>query len=131
MINFTPEMIEKAKTAKSAEELLEIAKANGFEMTAGEAATYFAQLNPKSGELDDDDLDNVAGGACKSKTPTVQVINGKCCPKCGGTLGITQGYSKSNENGMYIEGSYRIYVYCVDDGNFITNYDSAADCIEL
>ena len=65
MKNLTPEMIEKAKTAKSAEELLEIAKANGAEMTAEEAATYFAQLNPKSGELDDDDLDNVAGGACK------------------------------------------------------------------
>ena len=57
-------MIEKAKAAKSVEELLEIAKANNVEMTADEAATYFAQLNPKSGELDDDDLDAVAGGGC-------------------------------------------------------------------
>ena len=63
MQNFNAEMIEKAKTAKSAEELLEIAKANGVEMTEDEAATYFAQLNPKSGELDYDDLDAVAGGA--------------------------------------------------------------------
>ena len=62
MKNLKPEMIEKAKAAKSAEELLELAKANGVEMTADEAATYFAQLNPKSGELDDDDLDNVSGG---------------------------------------------------------------------
>ena len=56
-------MIEKAKTARSAEELLEIAKANGVEMTEDEAATYFAQLNPKGNELFDDDLDAVAGGA--------------------------------------------------------------------
>ena len=39
MKNLTPEMIEKAKAAKSAEELLEIAKANGVEMTEDEAAT--------------------------------------------------------------------------------------------
>ena len=63
MKNLTPEMIEKAKAAKSAEELLELAKANGVEMTADEAATYFAQLTPTSGELSDDDLNNVAGGA--------------------------------------------------------------------
>ena len=60
MKNLTPEMIEKAKAAKSAEKLLEIAKANNIEMTADEAATYFAQLAPKSGELSDDDLDAVA-----------------------------------------------------------------------
>ena len=70
MKNLTPEMIEKAKAAKSVEELLELAKANGVEMTADEAATYFAQLNPKSGELDDDDLDNVAGGAGSCGDPT-------------------------------------------------------------
>ena len=64
MMNFHTEMIEKAKAAKTAEELYEIAKAEGVEMTCDEATTYFAQLNPKSGELDDDDLDNVAGGAC-------------------------------------------------------------------
>ena len=69
MENLTPEMIEQAKAAKSAEELLEIAKANNVDMTADEADTYFAQLGPKSGELDDDDLDNVAGGACKSSAP--------------------------------------------------------------
>jgi NADH pyrophosphatase NudC (nudix superfamily) len=82
MKNLKPEMIEKAKAAKSAEELLALAKENNVEMTADEAATYFAQLNPKSGELDDDDLDAVAGGA-----------NGGCnnsedrqCPDCGATL---------------------------------------------
>ena len=69
MTDFNAEMIQKAKAAKSAEELLEIAKASNVEMTADEAATYFAQLNPKSGELDDDELDNVSGGGCLSDIP--------------------------------------------------------------
>ena len=80
MTNLTPEMIEKAKAAKSAEELYEIAKENSVEMTADEAATYFAQLNPKSGELDDNDLDNVAGGACVSNSTGRTVVTSGC--KC-------------------------------------------------
>ena len=96
MKNLTPEMIEKAKAAKSAEELLELAKANGVEMTADEAATYFAQLVPTSGELNDDDLDNVAGGAGGCQTyeeqglkdgTKVRVTSGQTCSKCGGTEG--------------------------------------------
>ena len=87
MKNLTPEMIEKARTAKSAEELLEHAKANNVEMTADEAATYFAQLNPKSGELNDDDLDAVAGGGCnddeRQRENEDKVIHTIVCPKCG------------------------------------------------
>ncbi len=55
-------LLEKAKNAKSVEELVAIAKENGVELTADEAKNYFAQLNQKNGELDDDELDNVAGG---------------------------------------------------------------------
>ena len=69
MKNMKPEMIEKARTAKSANELLELAKAEGINITADEAATYFAQLNPKSSELSDDELDNVSGGGCLSDIP--------------------------------------------------------------
>ena len=60
------ELFEKAKEAKSAEELLSLAKANGVELTQEEAAEYFAQLN-KSGEISDEELDNVAGGGCHKK----------------------------------------------------------------
>ena len=56
------ELLEKAKNAENAEELVAIAKENGIELTAEEAKTYFAKLNTKSGELSDDELDNVAGG---------------------------------------------------------------------
>ena len=53
--------LEKARTANSAEELLEMAKAENIEISAEEAAKAFAELN-KTGELSDEELDNVAGG---------------------------------------------------------------------
>ena len=75
MKNLTPEMIEKAKVAKNAEELLALAKANGVEMTEEDAKTYFAQLVSQSGEIDDNDLDNVAGGACYNKDGYRKIAN--------------------------------------------------------
>ena len=109
MKNFNAEMIEKAKAAKSAEELLELAKASNVEMTADEAATYFAQLNPKSGELDDDDLDAVAGGGCGGSDndnpavgvgDTVQITSGETCSSCGKNIGIV---SKKCRGGYFIK----------------------------
>ena len=93
MKNLKPEMIEKAKAAKSAEELLELAKANGVEMTEAEAKTYFAQLPSGSGELNDDDLDNVAGGGCGGSVRAgddVRVTSGETCQICGGNTGIVK-----------------------------------------
>ena len=93
MKNFNAEMIEKAKTVKSAEELLELAKASNVEMTADEAATYFAQLEVKGGELADDELDGVAGGyACSSGRvgDTVRVTSGETCSTCGSDIGIVE-----------------------------------------
>ena len=60
------ELIAKAKQAKNPEELLALAKENGVELTEESAKSYFNQLNPKTGELADDELDNVAGGGCQS-----------------------------------------------------------------
>ena len=57
-MKISKELLEKAK---SAEELLEMAKTEKIELTAEEAAKAFAELN-KSGELSDEELDNVAGG---------------------------------------------------------------------
>ena len=60
------ELLAKAKNAKTPEELIALAKENGTEMTEESAKAYFHQLNPKTGELSDDELDNVAGGGCQS-----------------------------------------------------------------
>ena len=84
MKNLTPEMIEKAKTAKSTDELLELAKANGVEITEDDAKSYFAQPNPKYGEIDDDELDNVAGGACYAGDGRMVVTVGYVCADISG-----------------------------------------------
>ena len=56
-------LMEKAKGAKSAEELLALAKENDIGMTEEEAEETFAMLE-KSGELSDEELSNVSGGGC-------------------------------------------------------------------
>lgn len=66
MENFNTELLEKAKQAKSAEELLTLAKENGMELTEEQATAYYAQLHPATGEVTDDELENVAGGGCHS-----------------------------------------------------------------
>lgn len=56
------ELLEKAKNAKSAEELIIIAKENGIELTDKQAEEYFGKISIASGEVSDDELDNVSGG---------------------------------------------------------------------
>ena len=60
-MEFNTELLEKAKEAKSTEELLLLAKENSVELTKEEADAYFAQMK-KNGELSDEELDKVAGG---------------------------------------------------------------------
>ena len=68
MANFTTEIIEKAKGAKTAHELLDLAKAEGIDMTEDEAGKYFEQINLP--DLDDELLDMVSGGAIVSEPLT-------------------------------------------------------------
>ena len=41
-----------------------MAKTNGEEMTEESAKAYFELLHPKTGEIADEELDNVSGGNC-------------------------------------------------------------------
>ena len=59
-MKLTHEIVEKIKSANSADEVLVIAKECNVEITPEEANKYFHQLH--LGELDDDLLDNVSGG---------------------------------------------------------------------
>ena len=70
-MNISKELLEKAKMAKTAKELLAMAKAENIELTEEEATKAFAELN-KNGELSDEELDNVAGG-CEGRTPKFSV----------------------------------------------------------
>ena len=64
MTKITKEMVDKALECETAEELMALAKAEGFELTKEEAEAYMAEMDNM--ELDEDALDNVAGGMCYS-----------------------------------------------------------------
>ena len=69
----TKEQIAKAMSCETIEELMELAKAEGIELTKEEAEAYMAEL--KDFELDGDTLKRVAGGGCylESTTPGPKV----------------------------------------------------------
>ena len=56
------ELLEKVKKMKTSEELLAFAEENGIEMTKEKADAYFKQLGTSSGNIADDELENVSGG---------------------------------------------------------------------
>ena len=70
----TKEMIRKAMQCKDADELMALAKANGFDITKDEAEAYFAELADV--ELDGDALKSVAGGVdiCYMQCPLVEEV---------------------------------------------------------
>ena len=92
MVNIPQELIVKAKSAKSTEELLVLAKDNNVALTETEAKTYFEQLNGDA-PISDDELDMVAGGCGddtskeENETATADtLISGDdgICPTCSG-----------------------------------------------
>lgn len=95
-MEFTKEIAEKAKAAKTAEELKEIANAEGVKLTAEEAEKAFAGLH-KQGELSDEELNNVSGG-CGDPEPDCK----------WGEAGVWK-----NENDVIydFETGTRVYVY--------------------
>ena len=101
MTNFSEELLEKAKQTKSVEELLALAGENNMEMTEDEANAYYAQLNPKSGELSDEELDNVAGGGC-----SVKVSGHKYTVVSSGVSCFNGCY----ENGMFWDNVNAVYI---------------------
>ena len=129
MKNLTPELIAKAKAAKSADELLELAKENNVELTEEEAKTYFAQLNA-NGAVSDDELDAVAGGgSCPSGEEEnevntfsligkkVKVLSGEMCPKCHSDEGVVCYDSLAAS-----AGTRSMKVVCPKCNEMITNY---------
>lgn len=90
------ELILKTKTAKSAEELLALAKENDIAMDEESAKAYFDQIN-KAGELADDELDNVSGGACHTS------VNGEKYTVVTSGLDCFTGYYE--DNSYYVEAT--------------------------
>ena len=80
-MNITKIQFQKAAKCKSANELLELAKTEGIEMTMEEAEAYLAEIS--SSELDADMLQKVSGGICWSDCPK----EGSCGHHVCGTVG--------------------------------------------
>ena len=58
----TKEQIQKAMACETAEELMAVAKTEGYELTKDEAEAYLAEMSDF--ELDSEALTKVAGGGC-------------------------------------------------------------------
>ena len=87
-MELSSELIAKAKETKTPEELMAFAKENGEEMTEESAKAYFDLIHPQSGEVSDDELDNVSGGGCHADDGREIVTvchgcTGFLCKKCG------------------------------------------------
>ena len=75
-IQITPELLEEARAAESAESIAAIAREKGIEMGAEEAEAVFAMIHGADGEIADEELDGVAGGGCGEPSRLE-------CPACG------------------------------------------------
>ena len=94
-MEFTKVQIEKAKQCKTLEELKVLAKNEGLNLTEEETKMYFEAT--RGGELSDEDLDKVAGGAKgweKAGGYEMDII----CPFCGNKFHYDETtYKKGDE----------------------------------
>ena len=80
-VNTMKELFEKASKCRSAEELMELAKAEGVTLTKEEAEAYIAEFS--CGELNAEMMANVPGGVCWTNCPS----EGTCGHHVCGTVG--------------------------------------------
>ena len=113
-MNVSKELLEKAKTAKTAEELLAMSKAEGFELPEGEAKTVFSKLN-KTGELSDEELNNVSGGCGSGDEPLFTVGQWVYVRATNAAALILENLGK--QGSTFSEFKYKIEVN--DTGHFI------------
>lgn len=111
---FSAALLEKAKRAKSKEELMALAKENSITLTDKEAEDYLASFKGtlKSGELGDDELDDVSGG-CKTEVNGKQYVVVSSGVKC-----FTGQYEKVDSvfNGYNSKGGNALWFLNSSDG---------------
>lgn len=110
------EMILKAKQAKSVEELLALAKENDVEMDEEGAKECFDQLH-RTGELSDEELDNVSGGGCYAGDGRLVVTCGHgckkwVCKKCGHGLAYVRQFVYHGTHKHYYTDWAHSYTGC-------------------
>lgn len=110
----SPELMEKANAAKTPEELLALAKESGMELTAQQAQDYFAQLH-QTGELADDELDNVSGGCAPAGNPQRPPAPGYYVCQYFAAKGDGEA---GCANCRYAQSAGRGQYYCTHSSNF-------------
>ena len=116
-MKFTEEQMKKMNAAKSAEELIALAKAEGIEVSEEEIKAQFAAMHTE-GEIADDELDNVAGGCGEHEIVTHTMCENARCSKYG--------------SGSILQGDHRESIRCPECGREmnIMVYDNT-DNVEL
>ena len=123
----TPELLKKARMAKSAAEIMDLAKEVGMSIDLEEANGFLKQLHTE-GEMADDELDNVSGGACGMNQKIMGMTNasvgtgeGPCCPACGNSLkfGMKNADEKGNYDVVYCFNCNIKYKYYSDSNGLI------------
>ena len=121
------ELLEKAKRAKNAEELIALAKENGMEMTEESANAYLDLLHSKNGAHADDELDNVSGGACHKDGKKVVTVCDRCChfkcKKCGNQRTIVGGWIEYCNNCGKTVCCNNCYYCSYTKGLWLCDYD--------
>lgn len=120
---FTPEQLAQARAAETPEALAAFAAENGVTLTPEEAQAYFNQLHQATGEVSDEELDNVAGGGCMNGgymvvtalTQCAEPSNWHCKDCCGEGHGNKENtktyyYCDRLGTGIRVDGP----LYCKD-----------------
>ena len=115
---------QKIKQTDSAEKLLALARERGEELTVEQAEKLFAKFH-QSGEVADDELDNVAGGCSEESFPpngTMIKPAKKRCRVCKGTYPVYFNIKVTTAKYTYWE------LTCTSCGNM---YDSGTGLYDL
>ena len=83
MLNITNELKAKLLAAKSAEEVAELLKADGQEITPEDAAKLWEEIERTSRELTKEHLSEVTGGAGMKGDKDGKDADMARCPHCG------------------------------------------------
>ena len=110
-----------------------MAKSENIEMTAEEAAKYFAELH-KTGELSDEELDNVAGGCGGEEITEPKYKEGDLVWISGGfacyTCGLYRAFKVTEVHRSPV-GKHTYSVACPDCGEKWWNANVEEDSIDL
>lgn len=109
---FNASLLEKAKKAEKKEELMALAKENSIYLTDKEAEDYLESFKSslKQGELEDDELDDVSGGGCKTTVGGKKYVVVSSGVKCFTGFyeevdSVNYGYRKSGGNALWFLNS--------------------------